>query len=103
MILTLIGIWLESAFLVSMCLVGIGALQALWVVDFLSNQVGISLTGVTDYMFESQRSLFLRGLSLFHGWLPFLLVFLIWKTGYDRRALFSWTITSRPLTSRFER
>ena len=42
---------------------------------------------MTDYMFNPNTSLFLRGLSLFHGWLPFLLLYLVWKLGYDRRAL----------------
>ena len=28
---------------------------------------------MTAYMFNATNSLFLRGLSLFHGWLPFLL------------------------------
>ena len=46
---------------------------------------GVSLTGMTDYMFNPNTSLFLRGLSLFHGWLPFMLVYLVWKLGYDRR------------------
>ena len=32
---------------------------------------------MTDYMFDADHSLFLRGLSLFHGWLPFLLVYLV--------------------------
>lgn len=91
LILTLIGVWTESALLVSMCLVGIGAIQALWVIDYFGNLVGLKITGVTDYMFVSQHSIFLRGLSLFHGWLPFLLAFLVWKLGYDRRALVAWT------------
>src|SRR5271167_2593185 len=65
LILTLIGVWTESALLISMCLVGIGAIQALWVVDYLGNLVGIHVTGVTDYMFESQHSPFLRGLPSF--------------------------------------
>ena len=47
---------------------------------------------MTDYMFAADHSLFLRSLSLFHGWLPFLLVFLVWKLGYDRRALPAWTV-----------
>jgi hypothetical protein len=29
---------------------------------------------------------------LFHGWLPLLLIYLVFKTGYDRRALHSWTV-----------
>jgi hypothetical protein len=47
---------------------------------------------MTDYMFDGGHSLFLRGLSLFHGWLPILLVYLVFKTGYDRRALPAWTL-----------
>jgi hypothetical protein len=91
LILTLIGVWIESPLLVSMCAVGILAPQAVWVIDFLANLVGLPFTGISDYMFNPNTSLFLRGLSLFHGWLPFLLVFLVWKLGYDRRALVAWT------------
>jgi hypothetical protein len=94
LIITLVAVWIESPLLVSMCAVGILASQALWVVDFLSNLVGLPLTGMTDYMFQADHSLFLRGLSLFHGWLPFLLVFLVWKLGYDRRALPAWTVVA---------
>lgn len=89
--LTLAGIWLESPLLVSMCAVGILAPQALWVVDFVANLFGIPLVGMTDYMFKHENSLFLRGLSLFHGWIPFLLIYLVWKLGYDARALVTWT------------
>ena len=68
LILTLIGIWAESALLVSMCLVGIGAVQALWVVDYLGNLVGVHITGVTDYMFEfSTPVIFARTILL--SWL----------------------------------
>ncbi len=91
LILTVIAIWPENALVLSMCAVGILIPQAVWVIDFLLNTAGLSLTGLTDYMFDANRSLFLRLLSLFHGWLPFLMVYLVWKTGYDRRALWSWT------------
>ena len=91
LILTLLAIWPENALLVSMCAVGILIPQAVWVVDILAGAMGFSLTGMTDYMFDAQRSLFLRGLSLFHGWLPFLLVYLVWRIGYDRRAFWAWT------------
>jgi hypothetical protein len=89
--LTLAGVWLESPLLVSMCAVGILLSQALWVVDFLGNLVGLPVTGMTDYMFKHENSPFLRGLSLFHGWLPFLLAFLVWRLGYDRRGFPAWT------------
>ena len=92
LIITLVGIWIESPLLISMCAVGIIASQTLWVIDFFSSLFGHPLTGLTDYMFAADHSLFLRGLSLFHGWLPFLLAYLVWRVGYDRRALASWTV-----------
>jgi len=76
LILTLVGLWIESPLLISMCAVGLLAPQTLWVVDFVMNFFGVSLVGMTAYMFNHDSSLFLRGLSLFHGWLPFLLVIL---------------------------
>ena len=87
--ITLAGIWWESPLLVSMCAVGIVAPQIIWCIDFLSNMFGMPLLGMTDYMFKHENSLFLRGLSLFHGWIPFLLLYLVWQLGYDRRALLS--------------
>jgi hypothetical protein len=92
LILTLIGIWPENALLISMCCVGILIPQAVWLVDFFANLAGVTLTGMTNYMFAADHALFLRALSLFHGWLPFLLLYLVWRTGYDRRALQSWTL-----------
>ena len=92
LILTLVAVWREDALLVSMCAVGIVLPQTFWVVDFLCNLVGYRLTGMTAYMFNPKTSLFLRGLSLFHGWIPFLLLFLVWKLGYDRRAAKYWTV-----------
>jgi hypothetical protein len=92
LLLTLVGVWTEKPLLVSLPAVGILAPQVLWVADFVANLFGAHLTGMTDYMFNAQSPLFLRGLSLFHGWLPFLLVYLVWRLGYDRRALIGWTV-----------
>jgi hypothetical protein len=94
LLITLAGLWRESALAVSMCAVGILLPQAVWVADFAANLAGLPVTGMTDYMFEAQRPLLLRALSLFHGWLPFLLVYLVWRLGYDRRAFAAWTILS---------
>jgi hypothetical protein len=91
LILTLAGVWLESPLLVSMPTVGILAPQILWALDFVLAVFGLRLTGLTDYMFNPSSPLLLRGLSFFHGWLPFLLVYLVWRLGYDRRALVAWT------------
>jgi hypothetical protein len=75
-----------------MCAVGILAPQAFLVADFLSTLGGLSLIGITDYMFNNENSLLLRGLSLYHGWVPFLLVYLVWTFGFDQRALPAWAI-----------
>ena len=91
-VLTLIGIWKESPLLVSMCAIGIMVPQLIWVIDFVGTAIGFPVVGMTAYMFNANSSLFLRGLSLFHGWLPFLLIYLVAKLGYDRRALLYWTV-----------
>ncbi len=91
LLLTLVGLWVESPLLVSLPAVGILLPQALWCTDFAANLLGWKLTGMTDYMFDRNRSRFLRGLSLFHGWLPFLVFYLVRKLGYDRRAFLGWT------------
>ena len=31
-------------------------------------------------------------LALFHGWLPFLLAYLVWQFGYDKRGFPAWTV-----------
>lgn len=89
--LTLVGLWRESRLLLSMSAVGILLPQALWCLDFGAHLLGMRVTGMTDYMFDPNRSLFLRGLSLFHGWLPFLLVFAVHRLGYQRRGFLAWT------------
>ena len=91
LILTTAGMWIESSLLISMCSVGILLPQCLWLVDFVSNLLGFHLLGLTGYMFDSRLPMFTRGLSLFHGWLPVLLVWLLSRLGYDKRALPAWT------------
>lgn len=90
--LTFIGAWIESSLLISMCCVGILLVQIFWLLDFSARLAGLHLTPLTDYMFDPRFPLRLRALSLFHGWLPVLLVYLVWKLGYDRRAFWLWTV-----------
>jgi len=87
LLVTLAAFWLESGFLASMQLIAIGLPQMLWVADFLARLLaGASIIGLADYMFDERIPLFVRGLSSFHGWLPFLLLWMVWRLGYDRRA-----------------
>jgi hypothetical protein len=96
---TLAAIWLESPLLASAPAVGLLLPQALWVCDFLGAAVGMPLTGMTAYMFDSKLPLFTRSLSFFHFWLPFVLAWLVWRLGYDRRAFAVWTVTAWALLS----
>ena len=88
----LVAIWTESRLLASIPTVGIALPQFLWCADFLCGLFGFSPLGMTAYMFEPERDLFLRGLSLFHGWLPFLLLYMVYKLGYDKTAFRAWWI-----------
>lgn len=97
LLLTLAGICLESPLLISLPAVGILLPQALWCMDYAVQLCGCEMSGMTAYMFDGRRPLFLRGLSLFHGWLPFLLVYLVFRLGYDRRALKGWTTSAASL------
>ncbi len=87
---TLVALWTERSLLVSMPAVGILAPQLLWMVDFLGECVGLSLTGMTSYMFDEKIPFFTRGLSFFHFWLPILIVWLVWRLRYDHRAFWAW-------------
>ncbi len=88
----LAAIWLESPLLASMPAVGTLAAHALWIADFVALAFGGRLTGMTAYMFDTTYPLHLRALSLFHLWLPPLLLYLVWRLGYDRRAFWAWTV-----------
>jgi hypothetical protein len=85
LLVTAVAIWLESPLLVSMQAVAITVPQLLWVVDLLCRLVaGVHVTGVTAYMLDASIPPFLRALSSFHGWLPFFLLWLLSRLGYDR-------------------
>ena len=97
LILTVAGMWLESSLLISMCAVGILLPQCLWLVDFGVYLLGFHFLNLTSYMFDPHLPLFTRGLSLFHGWLPLLLVWLLFRLGYDKRAMPAWTVLAATL------
>jgi hypothetical protein len=90
--LTLYAIWMDAPLPASMAAVGILVPQFFWCLDFGAQLLGFHHGGMTGYMFDAKdHPLYLRGLSLFHGWLPFLLCYLVCRLGYDRRALKLWT------------
>lgn len=95
--LTLFGMWLENALLISMCSVGLLLPQTLWLFDFGGQLLGFRGLGMTAYMFDHNLPLLTRGLSLFHGWLPLLLVWLLIRLGYDKRAFPIWSVLAAAL------
>lgn len=81
------ALWLESPLIASTQAAGGLVLETLWIVDFGAGLVsGKSPIGVASYMFDRRLPRVVRALSLFHLWLPPMLVFVISRVGYDRRA-----------------
>ena len=93
LLITLAAVWLESPLLASMQAVSVGLLELVWIADLVARLVfGVRLVGMTDYMFKAEIPLLVRGLSLFHVVLPFLLFWLVHRLGYDERAWMAQTL-----------
>lgn len=87
------ALWLESPLLASMMALAVLLPELAWNVDyFVRLATGVSLIGLTNYMFDASIPRFTRGLSFFHVALPLLLVWMLHRLGYDRRALLWQTI-----------
>lgn len=81
---TVVALWFESPFLASMMAVGILLPELLWNISFFGQLLtGKHVSGLTDYMFDARRPLYLRALSLFHVFLPVLLIWMIARLGYE--------------------
>jgi hypothetical protein len=90
LLVTVGALWRESRFLSSMMAVGVLLPELGWNVDFFLRLVfGADLLGLnaTGYMFDPDYARVLKALSLFHVFLPALLLWLVARLGYDRRAL----------------
>ncbi len=93
-----VGLWLESALIFSWVACGVLLFQTLYVIDLLGRVLtGHHLIGGTEYMFDPHLNLAVRLLSLFHVVTPPLLLWLIYRLGYDPRgwkiqALMTWMV-----------
>jgi len=89
------ALWLENALLISMMAVAVVFFEALWNADFFFRlATGKSLIGLSAYMFDSGIPLFIRSLSCFHIILPLLLLWILYRLGYDHRAFVGQTIVA---------
>jgi hypothetical protein len=78
------AMWLEDRSLASVLTVAVLLPELLWNVDYAGRLLlRRRITGLTDYMFEPERPLLLRGLSLFHVPLPLVLLWMLHAYGYD--------------------
>jgi hypothetical protein len=82
---TLAALLSGNPLLASMPAVGVLPLELAWTADFLARG---RLIGLAAYMFDPKLPLYLRSLSIFHLALPPTLLFLLYRLGYDERALF---------------
>jgi hypothetical protein len=94
-ILIVIALWLESSLIFSWQAVSLLLFQTLYVVDLAGALLsGRHVIGGTEYMFDPHIALSIRLLSLFHVAMPPLLLWAIWKRGYDRRGWICQTVTA---------
>lgn len=78
------AVWLENRLIASTMAVSVLLLEMAWVMDFVT---GGQFMGIAAYMFDETEPQLIRLLSgTFHLILPPLLLYLLLRLGYDRRA-----------------
>jgi hypothetical protein len=81
-----VGLWLESPLIFSWQASGLLIFQTLFTIDLASALVsGRHPIGGTEFMFDPRVPLPIRMLSLFHVLTPPLLLWMVWRLGYDGR------------------
>jgi hypothetical protein len=89
------ALWLESPLLFSWQATGLLLFQSLYTIDLLGAVLsGRHVIGGTEFMFDNAVPLYLRLLSLFHLVTPPLLLWAIWRLGYDKRGWKYQTLTA---------
>ena len=81
-----VGLWLESSLIFSCAACGLLLFQTLYTLDLVGALIlGSHFIGGTEYMFDPGLPLAIRLLSLFHVVTPPILLYAIWRLGYDAR------------------
>jgi len=89
MLTTVVALWIENRTIASMMMVSAFLPDTLWSIDYFWRLfLGSHLIGGTEYMFDLARPLYLRNISLYHVFLPPILLLMLVRLGYDKRALF---------------
>ncbi len=89
------ALWMESSFLFSWQATGLLLFQTLYTFDLIGAVVtGKHFIGGTEYMFDPGIPFLVRMLGLFHVVALPLLLWAIWRLGYDRRGWKYQTLTT---------
>lgn len=89
-----VGLWLESRLILSWQAVGLLVFQTLYAVDLLGALLsGHHAFGGTEYMFDPAIPFVVRALGLYHLVVPPLLLWAVYRMGYDRNAWKWQTVT----------
>ena len=89
------ALWLEHRLLGSMMAVAVLLPETVWIASFMSGLVtkGRGATTLAAYMFDTRIAFFMRALSgAFHLALPPAALWLLYRYGYDGRALIAQTL-----------
>ncbi len=90
-----VALWTGSRLLFSWQAVSVLLVQLVWCFDLASRLLfGVHPAGATYYMFDPAIPLPIRLLSLFHVAAAALMIWALWKFGYDRRAFLFQTATA---------
>jgi hypothetical protein len=82
LMLTVVGLWLESRLILTMNAISLLIPETVWTIDFVGGLIfGTRFVGMTNYMFDPKIQLGIRGLSLYHLVLPAMLVWLVLRLG----------------------
>lgn len=82
------ALWLENSLLASMMALAVLLPDVAWNVSFFGRlATGKGIPGLTDYMFDSDYPRYVRAFSLFHVFMPVLLVWTVMRLGYAPQAL----------------
>jgi hypothetical protein len=92
---TAAALWLENGLLASMMTLSILLLDIAWNIDVVSRLLaGRNVFGLSKYMFDGTIPRPVRLVSLFHIWFPLLLLWMVYRLGYDERALLGQTLVA---------
>jgi hypothetical protein len=91
---TVLALWLENRLLASMMLLSTFIADEIgWGGDFFFRLIfGWHPYNATNYMFDHRLSLYGRAISLYHLYIPILLVWMVFKLRYDKRAIVTQTL-----------